>query len=134
MAIQTYSLGLDGTTDTFMFTVPGAYTWRVLSVFAVAEQDNVAANIRSYVLTVTDGTNVVVAAPASDTLGGFADVNITWSNAATVNTTDRDMPWVMVPFPDYVLPPGYTLAGSFHDGDPSDVWLSATVWVDQKFT
>lgn len=114
----------------FRFTVPGQQRWTVRSVVAVCATQAGGAPGRSFTLQVTDGTNTVALAGASDAGTEPATVTVTWANVPSSAVSSGTTGIVVAAFPNVVISPGYQLVGTVVAGVATDQWTHAVCWYD----
>lgn len=118
----------------FTFTVPGQRTWRILSVVAVLSRAVGGLPNRAVNLTITDGTNTVMASPASDAGTEPGTLTVTWANAQPAAVSSAGTGVSLGPLPTITVWPGYILTGRVTNGAAADQWTSAAAWVDETET
>jgi hypothetical protein len=118
----------------FAFLVPAQYIWRVLSVRATLSRAVGGTPTRSLSLTITDGTNTVLASPASDAGTEPGTLVVTWTNAQPAAVSSAGAGVSLGPLPTLTCLAGYVLTGTVVNGASADQWTSAVVWVDERFS
>lgn len=132
MALRVYVAAAVAANTPFTFTVPGAHTWKLLSVCAVLSRAVGGTPTRALRLTITDGTNTIMASPASDAGTEPGTLTCTWSNAQPASVASGATGVTLGPMPVLVLYAGYVLTGTVVNGAGADQWTSAVVWVDES--
>ena len=118
----------------FTFTVPGAHTWKLLSVVAILSRAVGGTPRRALRLVITDGTNTIMASPAADEGTEPGTLTVTWSNAQPSSMSSGSTGVTLGPLPLLTLYPGYMLTGSVTNGAGADQWTSAVCWVDEAWS
>lgn len=118
----------------FTLTVPGQVRWRVLSVVGVLARAVGGTPTRALRLTITDGTNTVMASPAADAGTEPGTLTCTWSNAQPTAVSSAGTGVTLGPLPVIDVWPGYVFTGTVTNGAVADQWTSAVVWVDESAT
>lgn len=132
--LTTVPATIDSVAGTFTFVVPGDQQWTIRTVCAVASTQAGGAPDRAFLLQVTDGTSLVASAGAADAGTEPATVTLTWANSAAGAIGVGNVGFVVAPFPNVVVHPGYVLTGSIVNPAAGDTYESATAWVDFDYT
>lgn len=132
LAVQPATIGI--ISSLFGFEVPGHQIWTPRSFYAVAQRDVGGAPDRSYLLTISDGTNTVVSVGADDAGDEPGTCSITWAHTPATSVASGAVGVSVAPLGPIVLPSGYQVLGSIVNGAPGDGWLSATAWYDYVYT
>jgi hypothetical protein len=122
------------TATAFTFVIPGAQQWYPRSVCATVATAPGGINVRSYLLQITDGTNLVAQVGAADGNVDPATGTVTWANAPAALSATTGQFSSLGPLPDLVLNPGYVITGTILNPFGADTWVSAVVWYDFRYT
>lgn len=122
------------TATEFVFVVPGDQLWIVRSVVATVSTDTGGQPDRGYLLSVTDGTNVVAQSGNQDGGTEPAVGTLTWANAPMAESEAGNTFSALAPFPNLTLKPGYNIVGTIVNPVGVDAWVNALVWYDFTYT
>jgi len=124
---------VDTLSTAFTFVVPGHQLWAIQSIRATALRGTGGMPNRSYLLTVTDGTNPVSVLGAVDIGDEPGECTITWtaSQASAVNSGPVGV--VVAPLGTLNLEPGYIITGTIVNPVAGDSWDSAACWYDFEY-
>lgn len=131
MSLQTYTAASVAANVPFTLTVPGQRVWRLLSVVAVLSRATGGTPSRALELTITNGTNTIMASAAADAGTEPGTLTATWCNAQPSAVASAGVGVTLGPLPVISLYPGYVITGSVVNGALADQWTSALVWVDE---
>lgn len=134
MARKVYVAAAVAANTPFTLTVPGQRIWKVLAVVAVLSRAAGGVPTRALRLTVTDGTNTVMASPAVDAGTEPGTLTVTWTNAQPSAVSSAGTGVTLGPLPTITVYPGYVFTGTVTNGAVADQWTSAVVWVDESDT
>lgn len=132
LSVQDIPIGIIGTI--FGVEVPGQQVWYPRSFHAIAERGVGGSPNRSYLLTITDGTNTVAAIGADDAGDEPGTCEITWAMTPAANVAAGDTGVSIAPLGSFTLPAGYQIVGTILNAAPGDGWLSATAWFDFSYS
>ena len=128
MLLNVTKLVLAANAQTFTFTVPGNQQWQMRSVVAVCSRAVGGTPNRSFLLSVTDGTNTVAALPAGDAGTEPGTCTITWADMLATSQASGGTGFVAAPLRLKPLAAGYQLTGSIVSAAASDKFTSAVAW------
>lgn len=114
----------------FYFTVPGHQRWTPRSVYAVASRAAGGAPDRSYLLTITNGTDVVANVGAADNGTEPGSCDVTWALCPAASVASGPVGVSVAPLAPMVLPAGYLIGGSIIAPAVGDAWVSAVCWYE----
>lgn len=134
MARKVYVATAVAANTPWTLVVPGQRTWKVLSVCCVLARAVGGSPTRAMRLTVTDGTNTVMASPAQDVGAEPSTLTVTWTNAQPASVSSGAVGLTLGPLPVITVFPGYVFTGTVTNGAVADQWTSAVVWVDESDT
>lgn len=134
MARKVYVAASVAANTPWTLTVPGQRVWAVLSVVAVLSRAVGGTPNRALRLVITDGTNTVMASPATDAGTEPGTLTATWCNAQPNTVSSGSTGVTLGPLPAITVLPGYVFTGSVVNGAVADQWTSAVVWVDESDT
>ena len=134
MARKVYVAAAVAANTPFTLTVPGQRTWKVRSGCATLSRAVGGSPTRAMRLTVTDGTNVVMASPAADIGTEPSTLTVTWTNAQPNAVSSGATGITLGPLPVITVFPGYVFTGTVTNGAVADQWTSAVMWVDESDT
>jgi hypothetical protein len=115
---------------TFTYVVPGHQNWTLRSVRAQAVRVPGGIPNRGYLLTITNGTDIVAQAGAVDAGTEPGTCDVTWCGAAGSATTLGAIGIVVAALPNLVVPAGYDITGTIVNPAVGDGWVGPTVWLD----
>lgn len=131
LSVQPIPIGIISTF--FGVVVPGHQTWYPRSFFAIAQRGAGGAPDRSYLLTISDGTNVVATVGADDNGTEPGTCEITWAQTPAATVAAGATGVTVAPLAALVLPAGYQILGSILNPVAGDAWVSATAWFDYAY-
>lgn len=134
MALNVYVAPAVAANTPWTLTVPAQVKWRVLSVVCVLARAVGGVPTRALRLVITDGTNTVMASPASDAGTEPGTLTVTWTNAQPNVVSSAGIGVSLGPLPVITVAPGYVFTGTITNGAVADQWTSAVVWVDESPT
>lgn len=114
----------------FTFVVPGHQQWKLRAVRASVVRVVGGAPARGYVLTVTDGTNIVAQFGAGDTGTEPGAADVTWCDAPASLTAAGAFGVIVAPMSAPALDAGYTITGTILNPAFGDGWGDAVAWYD----
>lgn len=129
--LTTYTAVAVAANTPFRFTVPGAKVWRILSVVGTLSRAVGGLPDRSLSLTITNGTQLILASPATDAGTEPGTLTVTWTNATPSAVSSAGTGVTLGPLPVVTCQPGYVLAGTVINGAGADQWTRAVAWVDE---
>lgn len=116
------------------FVVPGHQRWRPRAFHAVAHKEVGGVPDRSYVLNISDGTNVVASVGAVDDGAEPGTCEVTWAPTQAAHSASGATGVTVAPLAEFLLPPGYQIDLLMVNTVPGDQWVSAVAWVDYSYT
>lgn len=121
-------------TVTFTFVVPGAQSWRLRSVRALATRAVGGTPNRAYTLQITDGTNPVAVVGAADAGTEPGTCTVTWANAPASSIASGASGISTAPLGPLGMNPGYVITGTIVSPAAGDTWTSAVAWYEFVYT
>lgn len=131
MALNVYVAAAVAANTPFTFTVPGQRRWKLISVVATLSRAVGGAPNRALTLTITNGTNVIMASTATDAGTEPGTLTVTYANAQPTSVASGATGVTLGPLPVVTLLPGYVISGAVVNGAVADQWTRAVAWVDE---
>lgn len=132
LAVQPATIGIISTI--FGFQVPGHQIWKPRSFRATATRGAGGAPDRSYLLTITDGTNVVAAIGADDAGTEPGSIDVTWALMPAAVSSAGAFAVSVAPLAPFSLRPGYQITGTILGAVSGDAWTDVVAWYDYSYT
>lgn len=131
-AVDFQPVGLGDTS--VIWTVPGDQEWSLRSVCVRVTTGAGGTPNRSYLLQLTDGSNIVATIGAFDGTADPATGTVTWCNAPGAISTAGSVFVSNAPVPGVTLLPGYTVEAFVSHSQAGDAIDTAAVWYDYVLT
>lgn len=130
MLLTTTNAEINPGDQQFTLLVPGHQIWSPRSVYAVATRAVGGAPDRSYLLTITNGTNTVANVGAVDDGAEPGTCTVTWTLCPAAHVASGADGVTVAPLAPMTLPGGYVILGSIIAPAVGDEWTRALVWYD----